>query len=841
MTNKDNFSIPIDSSFNIYSKLNSKENFPSILTDRSLKNKIQENLFYKTKSTEINSISISNKKINSSNESSKEFRVNSSNNIRNLKNEIVNKSRNKNQNSLFKSSEQKDLISSSNYFKNIGNNLMSNSNSVSKDRKNNNNFFNKEFKNNINNNNNDYFAQNNENTNNKNNFFNKKGGIFINNRYNSNNEIPMLKFEGENCNKITFTPVIVKGKKKLHDNYNDFIDIDVEMIDNNDNNNNNNYHQKNSLSYFSPNSEFKINYKELNKINNENKSKNKNNHKNNENENNNDENEILLPRHKSQEKSNMLKFSLENENNKNNNNYKFIRGNSELKYGRNRNDFDINQFNSENSNEGGGDDYDNYENNNNNNNYDNYEENNNIKNKRINLINNIKTIDKNDLKKTSKKKSNILFKINKGKTNLINNNKNNNNNNYYNNDNNDDKNNNDNNYFNDNNDNNNDNDNDYNYVFSSNDSQTLKEKYNDFINKFNRTKINPSKKDKNKENYFKFNNNNITPKVHSNSQIKFNPHTINLSNEINQNNNNNNNNSNNKKKFITKTFSLSQAGIDEKGRSKTNQDSCFELLCINNFENFNIFGVLDGHGSNGHLISQYVKKQIKTEIVKSNELKNCESYNEIYEKIAKNNYRFIRSTLKNIENNLNYENDIDNTFSGTTCIIVINIYNKLIVVNIGDSRAIMVCEDKKIINLSKDHKPLVESEKKRIESKGGEIYQLKDGDEFYGPFRVWVKGEKYPGIAMSRSIGDAVATEIGVISVPDIKEFNIDNNCKYAIIASDGLYEFLSNEKIAHYANKYYRKNDVEKCCKYLIKKASEKWEIEEDVRDDITVVCMFF
>ena len=153
----------------------------------------------------------------------------------------------------------------------------------------------------------------------------------------------------------------------------------------------------------------------------------------------------------------------------------------------------------------------------------------------------------------------------------------------------------------------------------------------------------------------------------------------------------------------------------------------------------------------------------------------------------------------------------------------------------------MVCDNKKIISLSKDHKPLDEIEKKRIELKGGEIHQLKDGDEYYGPYRVWVKGEKYPGIAMSRSIGDAIAKEIGVISVPDIKEFNIDNNSKYIIIASDGLYEFLSNEKIAHYANKFYRKNDIEKCCKYLIKKASEKWEIEEDVRDDITVICIFF
>ena len=33
-----------------------------------------------------------------------------------------------------------------------------------------------------------------------------------------------------------------------------------------------------------------------------------------------------------------------------------------------------------------------------------------------------------------------------------------------------------------------------------------------------------------------------------------------------------------------------------------------------------------------------------------------------------------------------------------------------------------------------------------------------------GPYRVWAFGESYPGLAMSRSIGDMDAKKIGVIS-----------------------------------------------------------------------------
>ena len=37
-----------------------------------------------------------------------------------------------------------------------------------------------------------------------------------------------------------------------------------------------------------------------------------------------------------------------------------------------------------------------------------------------------------------------------------------------------------------------------------------------------------------------------------------------------------------------------------------------------------------------------------------------------------------------------------------------------------------------------------------------------------GPYRVWLKTENYPGLAMSRSIGDFVAASVGVICEPGI-------------------------------------------------------------------------
>lgn len=70
------------------------------------------------------------------------------------------------------------------------------------------------------------------------------------------------------------------------------------------------------------------------------------------------------------------------------------------------------------------------------------------------------------------------------------------------------------------------------------------------------------------------------------------------------------------------------------------------------------------------------------------------------------------------------------------------------------------------VQISKDHKPNNEQEKTRIEKHGGKVEKYIEKGMKIGPYRVWKKGETYPGLAMSRSIGDLVASKIGVICTP---------------------------------------------------------------------------
>ena len=125
---------------------------------------------------------------------------------------------------------------------------------------------------------------------------------------------------------------------------------------------------------------------------------------------------------------------------------------------------------------------------------------------------------------------------------------------------------------------------------------------------------------------------------------------------------------------------------------------------------------------------------------------------------------------------------------------------------------------------------------------GGRIERFieENGDEV-GPYRVWLKNEDYPGLAMSRSIGDLIATTVGVIPDPEVIEYELNDNSLYMIMCSDGVWEFLSNREVMEISKKYYMLNDFRKMNKKIVKESIEKWKNEDVVIDDITVLSVCF
>ena len=56
-----------------------------------------------------------------------------------------------------------------------------------------------------------------------------------------------------------------------------------------------------------------------------------------------------------------------------------------------------------------------------------------------------------------------------------------------------------------------------------------------------------------------------------------------------------------------------------------------------------------------------------------------------------------------------------------------------------------------------------------------------------------MKNERFPGLAMSRSIGDSVAAMVGVSCEPDLLTYSLQPYDKFVVLASDGIWELISS------------------------------------------------
>lgn len=304
--------------------------------------------------------------------------------------------------------------------------------------------------------------------------------------------------------------------------------------------------------------------------------------------------------------------------------------------------------------------------------------------------------------------------------------------------------------------------------------------------------------------------------------------------------------------YVKNYGGVTHPGKDSSGNTKTNQDSFVCKTNINNIKDFNIFGVLDGHGPDGHFVSEFVSELIPSKIIEHPEIKQLSDPELIYKKLKENNYKIIHQAFKETDNMLKNV-EFNTQDSGTTCCLILHTGKHIICANTGDSRAVVGYDISNNSNpknldylsgnpLSIDYKPELPEETNRILMAGGVVEQLKDEyGEGVGPFRVWIRGKDYPGLAMSRSLGDLKGKTIGVIPDPGIMEYNINKSTKYIVACSDGVWEFLNNETVLNIGKKFYIENNASSFCHELISKSIIEWEKNDKIVDDITAVVAFF
>lgn len=204
-----------------------------------------------------------------------------------------------------------------------------------------------------------------------------------------------------------------------------------------------------------------------------------------------------------------------------------------------------------------------------------------------------------------------------------------------------------------------------------------------------------------------------------------------------------------------------------------------DIILVN--ENFNnnpkthLFGIFDGHGSDKSAI--YCKENFPKHLDKLLSAKHSKfdpNRATIEENFAK--------AFKDIDDEIE---KMDYTDFGNTATIVYISDKTLYCANVGDSKCILVSK-RNFKRLSYEDKCIDENEKNRIISAGGEVTK-----------------KKLNGIlSVSRAMGDFFLKDYGLISEPHITKIEINYDDKFCIIASDGIWDVITEEMIFNMTKK---------------------------------------
>ncbi|KAI3845445.1 hypothetical protein MKX03_010178 [Papaver bracteatum] len=194
---------------------------------------------------------------------------------------------------------------------------------------------------------------------------------------------------------------------------------------------------------------------------------------------------------------------------------------------------------------------------------------------------------------------------------------------------------------------------------------------------------------------------------------------------------------------------------------------------------YDFFAVFDGHGGSivANLCCERLHKILENETVSSN-LDEIEWENAMVSCFEKMDGEVSEKEMEN--------QGIKST--GSTAVVALISKDKIIVANCGDSRAVLSRARSPPIPLSQDHKPDRKDETERIEAAGGTVIN-------------W-NGSRVLGVlATSRCIGDRYLKPF-VTSVPEVTITSRNESDEFLILASDGLWDVMSNKMACQIARK---------------------------------------
>ena len=261
-----------------------------------------------------------------------------------------------------------------------------------------------------------------------------------------------------------------------------------------------------------------------------------------------------------------------------------------------------------------------------------------------------------------------------------------------------------------------------------------------------------------------------------------------------------------------------------RGKPKLHNQDC--LIVKQNLQNIRgqyLFGVCDGHGAQGHAISEYFKEQI----VQTAEL--LMPFEPKTDQIQK---ALISATEK-----------VANSLASTQIDIIFSGWSTLVCSNLGNCRAVIGRGGEKwqSIQLNVEHTLQNKKERERMISNNARIaVDSEDNGEGEGVEKIYMGNQDVPGLEITRSIGDKIGKFIGMISVPETKAFTLQSDDKFIIIGTQGLWKFMTGIEAVCIVRYSWESNEIEQSCKDLVDEADRRWKGSGMDKEDITVVVVY-
>ncbi|KAG6974930.1 hypothetical protein JG688_00002839 [Phytophthora aleatoria] len=222
-----------------------------------------------------------------------------------------------------------------------------------------------------------------------------------------------------------------------------------------------------------------------------------------------------------------------------------------------------------------------------------------------------------------------------------------------------------------------------------------------------------------------------------------------------------------------------------------------------------LLAVYDGH--NGAYASEYARRRFKDMLGENEDLVEISrraQHSDLTEGDVDKIRELLVDAFATVDAEILQRTVILNKRDGSTVLLGLLVGGKLLVANLGDSRAVLAQADEasddeeeedvpSAVRLSVDHKPDLTEETERVEDAGGKVI-------FSGCWRV--AHDQIPlRLAISRSLGDhplktnmpASCSAPLVSVVPDVRVLNVEAAGEYLVFASDGLWDRLSDDDAA--------------------------------------------